>query len=72
MCNELAGWNVKGLNKHRRQAVLSKCNGNANKAGQILLEHSKQSNNPQVRNKARADALFCFALARQNGGNQNA
>ena len=65
------GWNVRDLNKHRRQAVLSKCHGDTFLAGQVLLNHYKKSRDAEVRNRARSDALYFFALTKQNRDKHN-
>ena len=59
-------WNVKEMNKHRRQAVLARCHGNSFKAGNLLMGHSKRSHDPEVKSKARSDALYFFAMTKNN------
>jgi len=60
----IANWNVRDLNKHRRQSILTKCKGDTIMASKILLKHSKQSKDPEIRNKARSDALYFIALTK--------
>jgi len=64
---QLSKWCKEDLRKNRRQVVLRDCHGNRRTAGRTLMKLSKESSDPEIRRKARADAMYFFKMSRGNG-----
>lgn len=60
-------WRKEDSKRHRRAIVLKRCHDNKAKAAQALLEIHNQSRDPEVRQKARADAKYFLNLPKHNG-----
>ena len=60
--NLLSGWRKEDSKKNRRQLVSKRCHGNKLLAGQELLGLYNKSRDSEIRQKARADALYFFHL----------
>ena len=67
----LSNWRKENLRRNRRQVVLKDCHGNKRTAGQALMGYSRRSNDPEIRRKARSDALYFFKLCKGNGHKPN-
>jgi len=65
--NLLRGWSKEDSQKNRRQVVLKHCHGNKLLAGHTLLNFHYRSRDTEIRQKARADALYFFNLCKRNG-----
>ena len=67
----LHNWRKDNSRRSRRQVVLKDCHGNKRTAGQALLNYSRGSGDPEIKQKARADAMYFFNLCRGNGHKPN-
>lgn len=58
--NNTLNWSKDDGQQTRRNSVLKSKRGNILEAGRALLSLSKRSKDPDVKRKARADALYFF------------
>lgn len=63
----LSVWRKGDSKRHRRAIALKQYHGNKTVAAQALLEIHNQSRDREVRQKARADAVYFLNLSKHNG-----